>query len=158
MSINIKKEDQSYDAIVVGTGISGGWAAKELSEKGLKTLVLDRGRMVEHLKDYPTTNMLPWEFKHRGAVPAKVREENPIASSCYAFKEDAMLPCVNCCFTPLRIEPEPIEELAFCNGEVAKMSPNSARLRLKPVVPTLAMLFEVAAISAVDPLSPVKAV
>ena len=54
------------------------------------TLLIERGRNVVHLKDYPTTNMLPWEFKHRGSVPAKIREENPIAHSCYAFREDAM--------------------------------------------------------------------
>ncbi|MEO9892576.1 GMC family oxidoreductase [Aurantibacter sp.] len=53
--------DEQYDAIVVGTGISGGWAAKELCEKGLKTLVLERGRMVEHIKDYPTMNDDPWD-------------------------------------------------------------------------------------------------
>ena len=56
-TININangKETQTYDAIVIGSGISGGWAAKELCEKGLKTLVLERGRMVEHIKDYPT--------------------------------------------------------------------------------------------------------
>ena len=79
-----------YDTIVIGAGMTGGWAAKEFCEQGFKTLLIDRGRNVEHPKDYPTTNMLPWEFKHRGAVPAKAREENPIASSCYAFKEDAM--------------------------------------------------------------------
>lgn len=54
-----------YDAIVVGSGISGGWAAKELCEKGLKTLLLERGRNVEHVKDYPTAGMSPWEFSHR---------------------------------------------------------------------------------------------
>ncbi|WP_282122988.1 GMC family oxidoreductase [Algibacter mikhailovii] len=54
-----------YDAIVIGTGISGGWAAKELCENGLKTLVLDRGRMVKHIEDYPTMNKDPWDFKHR---------------------------------------------------------------------------------------------
>ncbi|MCB0486097.1 MAG: GMC family oxidoreductase, partial [Flavobacteriaceae bacterium] len=58
--------EQDYDAIVVGTGISGGWAAKELCEKGLKTLVLERGRMVEHIKDYPTANMDPWDFEFKG--------------------------------------------------------------------------------------------
>ena len=52
----------TYDAIVVGSGISGGWAAKELTEKGAKTLVLERGREVVHVRDYPTTNMAPWEF------------------------------------------------------------------------------------------------
>ena len=57
--------NNSFDAIVVGTGISGGWAAKELTEKGLKTLVLDRGRMVEH-GDYPTANLQPWELPYGG--------------------------------------------------------------------------------------------
>ena len=59
-------EQESYDAIVVGTGISGGWAAKELCENGLKTLVLERGRMVEHVKDYTTANMDPWDFPNAG--------------------------------------------------------------------------------------------
>ena len=62
-----------YDAIVVGTGISGGWASKELTENGLNTLVLDRGRMVEHIKDYPTMNMDPWDFEHRGRPTTKDR-------------------------------------------------------------------------------------
>ena len=55
---------QKYDAIVVGSGISGGWAAKELCENGLKTLVLERGPNVEHIKDYPTAFMNPWDFPH----------------------------------------------------------------------------------------------
>jgi choline dehydrogenase-like flavoprotein len=84
------QKDRTYDAIVIGSGISGGWAAKELTEKGLKTLVLERGRDVKHNVDYPTTNMMPWEFKHRGEVPYKIREENPVVSKCYAFREDAM--------------------------------------------------------------------
>jgi choline dehydrogenase-like flavoprotein len=58
------KQQRSFDAIVIGAGMSGGWAAKEFCDKGLKTLVLERGRDVKHLKDYPTTNMYPWEFKH----------------------------------------------------------------------------------------------
>ncbi len=60
------EEQESYDAIVVGTGISGGWAAKELCEKGLKTLVLERGRMVKHIDDYETANMDPWDFPNGG--------------------------------------------------------------------------------------------
>jgi choline dehydrogenase-like flavoprotein len=60
------KKAITYDAIVIGTGISGGWAAKELCEKGLKTLVLERGRDVKHIIDYPTANTEPWEFAHRG--------------------------------------------------------------------------------------------
>jgi len=58
----------TYDAIVIGSGISGGWAAKELCEKGLKTLVLEKGRMVKHVVDYPTTNLDPWEFPNRGKL------------------------------------------------------------------------------------------
>lgn len=77
----------SFDAIVIGSGITGGWAAKELCQNGLKTLVLERGRNVEHVKDYPTANKHPWEFRHRGQVPLRILEENPIASSCYAFDE-----------------------------------------------------------------------
>jgi len=79
-------ELNQYDAIVVGSGISGGWAAKELCEKGLKTLVLERGRMVEHVKDYPTTTMDPWEFKHRGVID-EIKRENPVVGRCYAFEE-----------------------------------------------------------------------
>ncbi|WP_421802217.1 GMC oxidoreductase [Flagellimonas sp.] len=60
------QEQESYDAIVVGTGISGGWAAKELCENGLKTLVLERGPMVKHREDYPTANKDPWDFPHAG--------------------------------------------------------------------------------------------
>ncbi len=88
MNINNKvKEANTYDAIVIGSGISGGWAAKELCEKGLKTLVLERGRMVKHIEDYTTAAMHPWEFKHRGAIPQKVIDENPVVSRCYAFNE-----------------------------------------------------------------------
>ena len=82
-------KNRTYDAIVIGSGISGGWSAKELTERGLKTLVLERGREVKHITDYPTTNMMPWEFKHRGAIPEDIRENNPIVSRCYAFREDA---------------------------------------------------------------------
>ena len=62
------KTQMTYDAIVIGSGISGGWAAKELCEKGLKTLVLERGRLVEHVKDYPTMNDDPWDTELRGAL------------------------------------------------------------------------------------------
>ena len=58
--------NKNFDAIVVGSGISGGWAAKELCEKGLKTLVLERGRMVKHIEDYHTMNLDPWDVKHGG--------------------------------------------------------------------------------------------
>ncbi|MCC6283586.1 MAG: GMC family oxidoreductase [Saprospiraceae bacterium] len=61
-------ESQTYDAIVVGSGISGGWAAKEFCEKGFKTLVLERGRMVRHVTDYPTMNHEHWDFEHRGRL------------------------------------------------------------------------------------------
>ncbi|MDA7569781.1 GMC family oxidoreductase [Flavobacteriaceae bacterium] len=82
-------KSNTFDTIVIGAGMSGGWAAKEFSEQGFKTLLLERGPNVEHLKDYPTTNTQPWEFKYRGRLTAKEKKENPIASRCYAFKEDA---------------------------------------------------------------------
>jgi choline dehydrogenase-like flavoprotein len=81
---------RTFDAIVIGSGMSGGWAAKELTGKGLKTLVVERGRDVKHNIDYPTTNLNPWELPHGGKVPQDVQEANPIASRCYVFKEDAM--------------------------------------------------------------------
>ncbi|MEX2633354.1 MAG: NAD(P)-binding protein, partial [Balneolales bacterium] len=68
-NLNIKaQESQRYDAIVIGSGMSGGWAAKELCEKGLKTLVLERGRNVVHAKDYPTANDLIWDHPHRNTT------------------------------------------------------------------------------------------
>jgi choline dehydrogenase-like flavoprotein len=78
----------NYDAIVVGSGISGGWAAKELCELGLKTLVLERGRNVVHLKDYPTANMRSWEFPHRGQMPRSFVDENPLITQAAGFGED----------------------------------------------------------------------
>ncbi|RAV99232.1 GMC oxidoreductase [Pseudochryseolinea flava] len=90
MNLNIDAKDKNtFDAIVIGSGISGGWAAKEFGEKGFKTLVLERGRDVKHNVDYPTTNKRPWEFEHYGEMPRDVKQENPIVSKCYAFNEDA---------------------------------------------------------------------
>ena len=88
MHLNIKaQQENTYDAIVVGSGISGGWAAKELCEKGLKTLVLERGRDVKHVKDYTTAMMAPWEFKHRLQFTRDMKANYPIQSRCYAFDE-----------------------------------------------------------------------
>lgn len=78
----------TYDAIVIGSGISGGWAAKELCEQGLKTLVLERGRQVEHVKDYPTATKAPWEFKHRGQMTKTFLQENSLISKAAGFGED----------------------------------------------------------------------
>jgi choline dehydrogenase-like flavoprotein len=80
-------KERTFDAIVIGSGISGGWAAKELTGKGLRTLVLERGREVKHVTDYPTTMKQPWEFEHRNRLTNEVREANPIVSKCYAFYE-----------------------------------------------------------------------
>lgn len=77
----------SYEAIVIGSGISGGWAAKELCEKGLRTLVLERGRNIEHIKDYPTMNKAPWEFEHRGSITKKLLDENPLISKAAGYDE-----------------------------------------------------------------------
>ena len=81
-------ETGTYDAIVIGSGISGGWAAKELCEKGLKTLVLERGRPVEHIKDYPTANLAPWEFRYRGQMSREFNKENPLITKAAGFGAD----------------------------------------------------------------------
>ena len=80
-------DSNTYDAIVIGSGISGGWAAKELCEKGLKTLVLEKGRELEHITDYTTANTPPWDFKHRGKKTQEDKENYPIQSQVYAFNE-----------------------------------------------------------------------
>ena len=81
-------EQHTYDAIVIGSGISGGWAAKELCDLGVKTLVLERGRNIEHIKDYPTATKGPWEFEHHTQEPLQVTKDNPVISKCYAYGED----------------------------------------------------------------------
>jgi len=86
LNVNNKAAAQNtYDAIVIGSGISGGWAAKELSEKGLKVLMLERGRNFEHIKDYKTANNNPWDFKHRGAATLQYKKDNPVISRDWAM-------------------------------------------------------------------------
>ena len=80
--------DTTFDAIVIGSGLSGGWAAKELCEQGLRTLVLERGRNVVHGQDYPTANLAPWELPHRGSLPREVLAANPIVSQAPDYGED----------------------------------------------------------------------
>jgi choline dehydrogenase-like flavoprotein len=77
----------TFDAIVVGSGISGGWAAKELCEKGLQTLLLERGRNVEHIKDYTDTEKDPWQLKHHNNLTLEDKTNSPIQSECYAYDE-----------------------------------------------------------------------
>ncbi len=79
--------ENTYDAIVVGSGISGGWAAKELTEKGLKVIMLERGRNVEHVKDYVNTNKDPWEFPHRGGRTQEMIENYPVLKRDYPLNE-----------------------------------------------------------------------
>jgi len=80
-------KNRTFDVIVIGSGMSGGWVAKEFCDKGFKTLVLERGRDVKHVKDYPTTTKMPWEFEHRGKMPVEVTKANPVVSRCYAYGE-----------------------------------------------------------------------
>jgi choline dehydrogenase-like flavoprotein len=77
----------TYDAIVIGSGISGGWAAKELTEKGLKTIMLERGRNIEHIKDYVNANKAPWEFPHRGGRTQKMIDDYPVLKRDYPLNE-----------------------------------------------------------------------
>src|SRR4051794_2447437 len=87
-SINNKaKQLNTYDAIIIGSGISGGWAAKELCEKGLKVLLLERGSTVVH-PNYPTATNDPWDFPHRLHISLADKKEHFIQSRHYSFRED----------------------------------------------------------------------
>ncbi|MFN8348863.1 MAG: GMC family oxidoreductase [Spirosomataceae bacterium] len=81
------KDNIPYDAIVIGSGISGGWAAKELTERGLKTLMLERGRDVKHVVDYTTAMKDPWDFPHRGRVSLTNPEEDAVRVNKLALSE-----------------------------------------------------------------------
>ena len=84
----IKESTEIYDAIVVGSGISGGWAAKEFCEKGFKTLMIERGRVVEHRKDYIGEGIPPWDQPHRSKVNNLLTEQqHKIQKQCYAFND-----------------------------------------------------------------------
>jgi choline dehydrogenase-like flavoprotein len=80
-------QSPEYDAIVVGSGISGGWAAKELTEKGLRVLLLERGRNVEHIKDYVNATKAPWEYPHRGGRTTAMEELYPVLKRDYPLNE-----------------------------------------------------------------------
>ena len=69
--------ETNFDAIVIGTGVSGGWAAKELCESGLKTLVLERGRMLKHVEDYTTANLDNWDLPLGDVITNKIKERQP---------------------------------------------------------------------------------
>ena len=83
-------ENITYDAIVVGSGISGGWAAKELCEKGLKVLLLERGGPYDHVKDYKTANKNPWEIPHRGKTTLEQKKKFPVIHRSWAAQEVLM--------------------------------------------------------------------
>ncbi len=83
--IGKSQDERTYDAIVIGSGMSGGYAAKELCDQGVNTLVLERGRPVKHNEDYPTAMKDPWEVDHAGRLPQEMLERNPIIAKCYAF-------------------------------------------------------------------------
>ena len=88
-------DNNTYDAIVAGSGISGGWAAKELCEKGLKVLMLERGGPYEHIKDYKTSNKDSWEFPYRGLTTAQQQKDYPVIHRGWAASERVMDAWVN---------------------------------------------------------------
>lgn len=79
--------ENTYDAIVIGSGISGGWAAKELTEKGLKVIMLERGRNIEHIKDYVNANKEAWDYPHRGRRTQEMIKEYPVLKRDYPLNE-----------------------------------------------------------------------
>ena len=131
MMLQDSKEKRTYDAIVIGSGASGGWAAKELTEKGLKTLVLERGRMVRHIEDYPTASKAPWEFEFRGAVPIDKRSGLGAANwkreetMQWALAEDEQ-PYIE--EKPFRLE-DTMWEVSPCSGQEAHSAGQTLILR-----------------------------
>ena len=83
-------DNNTYDAIVIGSGISGGWAAKELTEKGLKVIMLERGRNIEHVKDYVNATKEPWEFPHRGGRTQQMIKDYPVLKRDYPLNETVL--------------------------------------------------------------------
>ncbi len=81
--------ENNFDAIVIGTGISGGWAAKELCESGLKTLVLERGHMLKHVEDYKTANMESWDFPSGNIITEEIRKRQPKQSRTGYVNQEA---------------------------------------------------------------------
>src|SRR3954465_7286311 len=77
----------NYDAIVVGSGISGGWAAKELTEKGMKVLLLERGHNIEHISGYKNALKAPWELPHRGKNTQQLLRDHPVLKRDYVLYE-----------------------------------------------------------------------
>ena len=80
-------DNYEYDAIVIGSGISGGWAAKELTEKGLKTIMLERGRDIKHIKDYVNATKEPWDLPHRGNRTQQMIKDYPVLKRDYPLNE-----------------------------------------------------------------------
>ena len=80
-------QSETFDAIVIGSGISGGWAAKELTERGLRVLMLERGKNVEHIKDYGNALKAPWEYPHRGGRTLAMEEAYPVLKRDYPLNE-----------------------------------------------------------------------
>ncbi|MEM1442486.1 MAG: GMC family oxidoreductase [Verrucomicrobiota bacterium] len=87
-NLNIEaKQANTYDAIVIGSGVSGGYAAKELTEKGLKVLMLERGRMLHHIADYEAAMKNPWDFEYNGQLTNEQRERSPKLARDYPYNE-----------------------------------------------------------------------
>ena len=94
-----------YDAIVIGSGISGGWAAKELTEKGLGVLMLERGHPYEHIRDYKTASLDPWQFEHRGKVTQEQKKEHPYIARTWGATEaviDSWAKGIDCPYTEVK--------------------------------------------------------
>ena len=89
----MQRQSEAFDAIVVGSGISGGWAAKELTERGLRVLMLERGKDIEHIKDYPSARKAPWEYPHRGGRTHAMEEAYPVLKRDYPLGVIAVIIC-----------------------------------------------------------------
>ena len=112
-NLNNKATAQNtYDAIVIGSGISGGWAAKELTEKGLKVLMLERGKDHQHIKDYKNATKDPWDFEYAGRTTEQQKKDYPVIHRGWAANEAVMDGWTNEIDSPYtEIKPRPVRHM-----------------------------------------------
>ena len=148
------KNDRTFDVIVIGSGISGGWAAKELTEKGLKVLMLERGPNHDHIKDYKSASKDPWQFEHAGKTTAQQKKDYSVIHRGWAASESVMDAWAN---ETGKLAGAPILVIRLKARELPPEEPHRgiiARYRLTPSFEELFRVAQALSLNPKDPLAP----